>query len=211
MFKFIKMNPLFHFRKLEEEQIKPEVNRRNNKDQNRIQWVKKTECQYCTEWCLRHPWQNFVYLEFFPFKFSQYFPWQRRINDSCSLNYSKPAFTVWPPQAASVSPVNLLEMPVLCSRARPTNSVTLREGRSSLCFGKTCRLFWCALKSGSHCSKALDLMSGGTKTYGTCLPSCWISSDLWTQYKVAHSREEAVLTFLWGFWPCHMTYGILVP
>ena len=37
MFKFIKMNPLFHFRKLEEEQIKPEVNRRNNKDQNRIQ------------------------------------------------------------------------------------------------------------------------------------------------------------------------------
>ena len=113
MFKFIKMNPLFHFRKLEEEQIKPEVNRRNNKDQNRIQWVKKTECQYCTEWCLRHPWQNFVYLEFFPFKFSRYFPWQRRINDSCSLNYSKPAFTVWPPQAASVSPVDSLELQIL--------------------------------------------------------------------------------------------------
>ena len=114
-------------------------------------------------------------------------------------------------QAASASPVNLLEMPVLFSRARPTSSKTLREGPSSLCFSKTCRSFWCALKSGSHCSKSLDLMSGGAKTYGTCLPSCWISSDLWTQHKVAHSREKAVLTFLWGFWPCHMTYGIFVP
>ena len=37
-------------------------------------------------------------------------------------------------QAASASPVNFLEMLVLCSHARPTNSETLREGRRSLFF-----------------------------------------------------------------------------
>lgn len=37
MFKFIKMNAFFHFRNVEEGQIKPEVNRGNNKEQNRIQ------------------------------------------------------------------------------------------------------------------------------------------------------------------------------